>query len=37
MIKKSFLEGHYSPWTGMEVSKWEIILEQFLVMEVIVK
>jgi hypothetical protein len=26
MIKKTFLDGRYSPSTGLEMSEWQIIL-----------
>jgi hypothetical protein len=37
MVKKSFQQGHYSPSTGIEMSDWQIMLEQFIVMGVVVK
>jgi hypothetical protein len=36
-IKRSFAERRYSPSTGIDRSKWEIILEQHLIMGLIVK
>jgi hypothetical protein len=36
-IKWSFVERRYSPSTGMDRSKWEIILEQLLITGLIVK
>jgi hypothetical protein len=36
-IRMSFLEGRYSRSPGMEANEWQIILEQFLAMGVIVK
>jgi hypothetical protein len=37
IVKQSFQEGHYSPSTGMEMSEWQIMLEQFIAMGVVVK
>jgi hypothetical protein len=37
IVKKSVQEGRYSPSTGMEMSEWQIILEQFIMMGVVVK
>jgi hypothetical protein len=36
-MKRPFAERRYSPSTGMDQSKWEIILEQHLIMGLIVK
>jgi hypothetical protein len=37
LVNQSFKEGRYSPSTGMEESEWQIMLEQFIAMEVVVK
>jgi hypothetical protein len=36
-MKRLFAEGRYSPSTGMDQSEWEIILEQLIRMDYIVK
>jgi hypothetical protein len=36
-MKRSFAEGRYSPWTGMDRSEWEIILEHLIRMGYIAK
>jgi hypothetical protein len=37
LVKQSFKEGHYSASTGMEDSEWQIMMEQFIAMGVVVK
>jgi hypothetical protein len=37
IVKKFFQEGCYSPSTVMEMSEWQIMLEQFIAMGVVVK
>jgi hypothetical protein len=37
LVKQSFKEGRYSSSTGMEVVEWQIMLEQFIAMRVVVK
>jgi hypothetical protein len=37
IVKQSFQEGSYSHLTGMEMSGWQIMLEQFIAIEVVVK
>jgi hypothetical protein len=37
LVKHSFKEGRYSPSTGMEEIEWQIILEQFIVVGVVIK
>jgi hypothetical protein len=37
LVKQSFKEGRYSPSSRMEVDEWQIMLEQFIVMRVVVK
>jgi hypothetical protein len=37
IVKKSFQEGCCSPSIGMEMSDWQIMLEQFIAMGVVVK
>jgi hypothetical protein len=32
IVKESSQEGHYSPSIGMEMSEWQIMLEQFIMM-----
>jgi hypothetical protein len=36
-IRQSFKDGRYSPLTGMEEVEWQIMLEQFIASEVVVK
>jgi hypothetical protein len=36
-VRNSFLERRYSPSTGMEFHKWQIVLEQFMAIGMIVK
>jgi hypothetical protein len=35
IVKMSFQDGRYSPLTGMEMIEWQIILEQFIAMGLI--
>jgi hypothetical protein len=37
LVKQSFKEGHYSPSIGMEEKEWQIMLEQFRAIGVVVK
>jgi hypothetical protein len=37
LVKKSFKEGRYSPLIWMEENEWQIMLEQFIAMGVVVK
>jgi hypothetical protein len=37
MIRQSFKDGRYSPWTRMEEVEWQVILEQFIASGVVVK
>jgi hypothetical protein len=37
LVKQSFRDGRYSPWMGIEESQWQIMLEQFIAMGVVVK
>jgi hypothetical protein len=37
IVKQSFQEGCYSPSTGMEMSEWQIMLEQLIAMGVVIK
>jgi hypothetical protein len=37
IVKQSFKEGRYSPSTRMEEKEWQILLEQLIAMEVVVK
>jgi hypothetical protein len=37
LVKQSFKDGRYSPSTGMEEWEWQIMLEQFIAMGVVVK
>jgi hypothetical protein len=37
LVRQSFKDGRYSPSTGMEEREWQIMLEQFIVMGVVVK
>jgi hypothetical protein len=36
-IQSSFLEGRYTPSTGMDISEWQVIFEQFVDMGIIIK
>jgi hypothetical protein len=36
LVKQSFKDGRYSPSTGMEEREWQIMLEQFIAMGVVV-
>jgi hypothetical protein len=36
-IKRSFVERRYLPSTGMDQSEWDVILEQLMCMDYIVK
>jgi hypothetical protein len=37
LVRQSFKDGRYSPSTGMEEREWQIMLEQFIAMSVVVK
>jgi hypothetical protein len=37
LVRQSFKDGQYSPSTGMEEIEWQIMLEYFVVSEVVVK
>jgi hypothetical protein len=37
LVKQSFKEGRYSPSIGMEEKEWQIMLEQFRAIGVVVK
>jgi hypothetical protein len=37
VIRQSFKDGRYSPWTGMLEIEWQIMLEQFIMSGVVVK
>jgi hypothetical protein len=36
LVKQSFNEGCYAPSTGMEMDEWQILLDQFIAMGVLV-
>jgi hypothetical protein len=37
VLRQSFKDDRYSPWTGMEEIQWRIMLEQFIVSGAVVK
>jgi hypothetical protein len=36
-MKRPFVNRSYSPLTGMDISEWEMILEQLIIMGYVVK
>jgi hypothetical protein len=36
-IQNSFRKGHYSLSTGLDVSEWQVLFEEFFAMRIIVK
>jgi hypothetical protein len=37
VIRQSFKDDRYSPWTGMDKREWPIMLKQFIASGVVVK